>query len=313
MKDPQHWLEDERLDPEARKLLAVGRDLDPTTDEIDNLWGALVGLGPIGSGGESGPTSPGGGESIRPPAGLGPAAGASKAAGVLSIFSKPVVFLGLTLSVGGAVAVGGLSYWTGQGEVSSASSVETTSESPSSLLPPDPNPPSTVAVDRPPESEASDVPPLGARAPAVVPIDRQTRAAKPRAPGTRPTGKGRDRQSGVARAIPTGKPALPSKPAPSEHRSKQTLLAQESALLERARRALQSGNPKQALQTLSTASQRFPNGVLTQEREALWIEAMSAVGRTQEASDRARAFQRDYPDSPLADRVGAAAKPHEKR
>lgn len=71
----------------------------------------------------------------------------------------------------------------------------------------------------------------------------------------------------------------------------------------RARDALRSGDCKGALAPLREARRRFPGGILAQERDALWVEALARSGRSAEASDRARAFLREYPISPYADLV----------
>jgi hypothetical protein len=78
---------------------------------------------------------------------------------------------------------------------------------------------------------------------------------------------------------------------------------EESQLIGAARTALRGGDTTGALQLLDRAQRRYPRGVLVQEREALLIEALAAVGRTAEARARADAFVRAYPKSPHAARV----------
>ncbi len=70
----------------------------------------------------------------------------------------------------------------------------------------------------------------------------------------------------------------------------------EAALLEQARRALNS-DPARALALTRQYQLKFPNGVLGQEREVIAIEALRRLGRTTEASERARSFSTSYPDS----------------
>jgi outer membrane protein assembly factor BamD (BamD/ComL family) len=70
-----------------------------------------------------------------------------------------------------------------------------------------------------------------------------------------------------------------------------------------ARNLLRSGDPAGALRLLDGARTAFPDGALTQEREALNIEAIARSGQSDLASRRAEAFLRDYPKSPHASDV----------
>jgi hypothetical protein len=72
--------------------------------------------------------------------------------------------------------------------------------------------------------------------------------------------------------------------------------ASEAALLERARRAL-SADPARALALTRQHQQRFPNGILNQEREVIAIEALRRLGKGAEASERAGSFEKQYPGS----------------
>lgn len=71
----------------------------------------------------------------------------------------------------------------------------------------------------------------------------------------------------------------------------------EAALLEQARRAL-AADPARALALTRQHQQRFPNGVLNQEREVIAIEALRRLGKASEAGDRAGAFEKQFPGSP---------------
>jgi outer membrane protein assembly factor BamD (BamD/ComL family) len=78
---------------------------------------------------------------------------------------------------------------------------------------------------------------------------------------------------------------------------------EESQLVGSARSMLRAGNATVALQLLELATARFPAGILIQEREALRIEALTALGRTSEARARAESFVKAYPKSPHVSRV----------
>lgn len=70
----------------------------------------------------------------------------------------------------------------------------------------------------------------------------------------------------------------------------------EAALLEQARRALNT-SPSYALQLANQHRARFPNGVLTQEREVIAIEALRKLNRGGEADQRATGFSKAFPGS----------------
>jgi hypothetical protein len=70
----------------------------------------------------------------------------------------------------------------------------------------------------------------------------------------------------------------------------------EAALLERARSELGT-NPTQALAATQDHVTRFPNGLLTQEREVITISALRRLGRTAKVAARAARFDKAYPNS----------------
>ncbi|HYP99629.1 MAG TPA: hypothetical protein VER96_13235 [Polyangiaceae bacterium] len=82
--------------------------------------------------------------------------------------------------------------------------------------------------------------------------------------------------------------------------------ATEAALLEQARRALNT-SPSYALQLANQHRARFPNGVLTQEREVIAIEALRRLHRSTEADQRASGFSKSFPGSAHQRMVDEAA------
>lgn len=80
-------------------------------------------------------------------------------------------------------------------------------------------------------------------------------------------------------------------------------LEEESALLAQARAHLREGDVQSCLGILSHAERRYPSSVLSQEREALKIEALARVGQREQARKLADDFARHHPDSPHVDRV----------
>lgn len=83
-------------------------------------------------------------------------------------------------------------------------------------------------------------------------------------------------------------------------------LARERALLDLARASAAKGEPAQVLERVAQHAQQFPHGHLTEEREALAIRALLALGRTQQARDRAQAFRTAYPNSFLTPVIDSA-------
>lgn len=93
---------------------------------------------------------------------------------------------------------------------------------------------------------------------------------------------------------------------PTEQKS---ALRDESAAVLEIRRTLRSGDAAAALRLLEQARQRFPHGALSQEREALAIEALGKSGSRAAASQRAQAFLRAHPKSPYASDVQSFVTP----
>jgi len=75
-------------------------------------------------------------------------------------------------------------------------------------------------------------------------------------------------------------------------------------LLERAQDALRS-RPAEALALCNDHAQRFPSGMLVQEREAIAIEALVKTGRKDEAKKRVERFKGRFPGSTHSRRLDA--------
>jgi len=82
----------------------------------------------------------------------------------------------------------------------------------------------------------------------------------------------------------------------------------ESQRVAAARSLLRSGRASDALAALQALERDEPNGLLAQEREALAIQALAALGQRAAASQRAAAFTQRYPDSPHLAVVRRAAE-----
>lgn len=92
---------------------------------------------------------------------------------------------------------------------------------------------------------------------------------------------------------PTAPQAVPA-PPPGD-------LAEEQRVLREARSALADGHPTDALKVVEVHAERFPSGVLSEEREALRLRAIHQDGRIDELRRAADAFLETYPDSIFRD------------
>jgi hypothetical protein len=80
-------------------------------------------------------------------------------------------------------------------------------------------------------------------------------------------------------------------------------LAQELALLQRARRALNRQDAQLALGIVQSLDERFPEGVLMEERAATRILSLCQLERTEEARAQGQHFLAAHPRSVYAERV----------
>lgn len=113
----------------------------------------------------------------------------------------------------------------------------------------------------------------------------------------------------AAPAQPLASAAAPSSatlaPAPAAV-SPLEALAAERGILDRAKRALARGAPDDALEAIAEHARRFPRGALSEEREALRVQALVRAGRYAEARARADEFRRRAPQSLFMPAVDSA-------
>jgi outer membrane protein assembly factor BamD (BamD/ComL family) len=111
-----------------------------------------------------------------------------------------------------------------------------------------------------------------------------------------------------APALAPAKVPVPARPKDDKH-ARDRQLAAERVLVEQARSALARGQPKAALEVLLRHQHDWPLGQLVEEREALWILALVADGRKDEARGRAELFRERYPKSILLRSINSALAP----
>jgi hypothetical protein len=107
-------------------------------------------------------------------------------------------------------------------------------------------------------------------------------------------------------------PKVQARPRPSpvaSARSAREHYALELKVLEPARAALASRDFSTALSAIAEHERRFPEGELTEEREALRVQSLSGLHRSDEASRAAAAFRRRFPGSVLLERIEHSLQP----
>jgi hypothetical protein len=108
-------------------------------------------------------------------------------------------------------------------------------------------------------------------------------------------------------------PAIRPSAAPAIARDvagKDVELGMERALIERARMAGARGDTASELEALDRHARDFPAGRLTEDREALAVQALVVSGRIEEARARAVRFRARFPSSVFLAAVNAAVGGH---
>ncbi|MCL2447895.1 MAG: hypothetical protein FWD17_02995 [Polyangiaceae bacterium] len=101
-------------------------------------------------------------------------------------------------------------------------------------------------------------------------------------------------------------PSTPRSIAPPKLEGPARSLPDEHTLLDRARKDLLSGEPEAALDEVERHARRFPHGMLSEERDALRVEALVAAKRYARARAAGGRFRTAYPGSMLGPAVDDA-------
>jgi hypothetical protein len=202
-------------------------------------------------------------------------AGATEPARSVSARRKPRALWSIAAVAAVFVAGGALAgYAVNQRGVSAP----TSASAPSVLTPPTPKPAST---------------PRGGGTPAVMPAAEVPTPPAAAAPAAATTANPAPARSVAPIAIDSAPRVDP---------------ARDAQLLQEARR-LVSGNPARALNLTRDHELHFPASALTEERQALQIEALARLGRRSEAAAALASFRTRFPRSIHARRLEALGLP----
>ena len=269
------------LDDLERELLrGARRELAPSNADRERHEAQLLARLGGGSGGGAGGLGLAGG------APLGSAGGAgsiSRGAGLFaSLRESRFTMLGVGLVVG--AMVGG---WFGFGLGRREHDAVRARASAEIAAAPAPSIGAGAAAEPRAAPEVAETPPEVGEAPAAE-------SSEPPAPAV-------DGAPPNARARPSLGARAPRKSAPPL--APGSSLAEEVAMLQRARRALAAENGALALGLVEELDERFPKGVLIEERSATRVLSLCKLERTDEARQTARSFLERYPGSVYAERV----------
>jgi hypothetical protein len=95
-------------------------------------------------------------------------------------------------------------------------------------------------------------------------------------------------------------------PAASSGKNANGQLGEELSMLSEVRGSVRDGAPDRALEQLTRYRSRFAQPILGMEADALKVDALCKAGQREAARASARAFQNDWPGSPLERRVSTA-------
>jgi len=261
----------ERASSTLNALVRAARDRNPTDEAIDRISERLAGSGVFAGG----PTS---------------SAGATTRATNL-LYAK----IGAGLVV---LAAGGLTVHS----MSKAPDLAVTNATPStaSVSPLSRTPAEVRAATASASSEPEETTATGPSAATVVSVDALPSVGRPPAPSRGPAAAAPPRSSAPTPAI-----AAPAPDTNTQDRGDAKSVATELELVQQAQAALAS-DPRTTLAITHEQARLYPDGEYVQEREVFAVEALSRLGRTEEAWRRAVALVQRFPRTPHAARLELA-------
>jgi hypothetical protein len=300
MTDPKRWLEDRAAAStlEAR-ILAAGTELTPPPGLMEQGLAEFAGLVGVANAGHG------------PSLSAGKAAGAGQSAGLST--GAATGGASLTAAVLKAVGVGLLlgtltmtsARFLGRESPDAARPLAAGSALPVAALPGAPAAERTERVLVVPDSAKL---PEQAREKGELrdnePASRVARAALDGESSSQALSEGLTGAAATSAAFPvepaTAQGAAASSASPS---AQNNALRAEALELAQAKNLLQQGLASEALTLLVGGTKRFARGVLSDERELLTVQALSALGRREQARQRALAFLASHGHSPISLRM----------
>lgn len=144
-------------------------------------------------------------------------------------------------------------------------------------------------MDRPERTPASNTAAAASPAPVPTPTPTPTIAEPATAEPPPPTG--------TTDAAPTLSPPTRAQRSADASNTSGSRVTEERADLDVARAALAHGRPDSCLDGLRSHVRTYGNGHFAEERESLFIQALVALDRRDEARARAQRFMETYPNS----------------
>lgn len=284
MTNPKRWLDELPLGSQERELLLVGKAARPAEGALEANWKALSAA--LGSAAAISGTFATSAAAHSATASTSATVGASIAA------SKVAGSAGLSLVIAKSLAVG---VGIGLAVMGAAAVAERVSEH---RPPPAVEAKSSPVVDArrplsgaPPTRPAQPVQPVSPRA---EPLTSPSSAAGLSRPHDTGTGLGAGLNS-VA-VSPAASSASTASPASAEEKT--ASLARQARELAELKRLIDSGASGEALRRLNENFSAGTDSVLSEERDALYAQALAGAHRGDEAKTFARQFMARYPHSP---------------
>jgi hypothetical protein len=275
------WLDELPLESAERELLVAGKAARPSRDDVDANWRAFsIALG----GPTSAAASAGASHAISAKAASGFATKAS-AAGLLSAATMKSFAVGIALGVG--VSAGG-------------AVIER-------VRPPQARPASAASRPLAPGADPTGRVPKPLPRTGALPISAPLATAFEQGSRAEPSVRAAPHTAPAAAAIPapTSAPALGGA-APASAPSGPSLSAQARELAQ-VKRLLDAGATAEALRHLTTNFSAGEPSALSEERDALFVQALTRAGRGAEARARAREFLSRYSRSPYLESIRRVA------
>ncbi len=215
------------------------------------------------------------------------AAIAAETGAVATVATATGLSKGLIAAIVGVVSAGAIAWFVAHGEPEPAAVPSVVARPPDSMAEPELSPESTS------QPQPKRAPPTAAPKFVANAVDPEPAPAAAE-PAPEPAAK-RPAKHKRGKAAPTE--AAPTEAAPTEAN-----YLREAKLIAEARRAMKT-EPKRALALLNEAKSEFPRGLLREERDALTILTLNALGRTDQARASAERFLDKHGEGPYADAV----------